>query len=67
MGNVLNAYPTGKRFREIGLSVPARYTALTKNKKTASTLMEELKKKEDAVLLKLKVDDKDIMLLPISM
>ena len=66
-GNVLNAYPTGKRFREIGLSVPARYRALTRNKKTASVLMEELKKKEDTLLLKLKVDNKDIMLLPVSM
>ena len=67
IGDRVNAYPTGKRFREIGLYVPARYRALTRNKKTASVLMEELKKKEDTLLLKLKVDNKDIMLLPVSM
>ena len=34
--------------------------------KNSTVLMEELKKKEDTLLLKLKVDNKDIMLLPVS-
>ncbi len=35
---------SGKRKREVGLVVPARYTAITENKRQAEILLDELAK-----------------------
>ena len=36
---------TGKRKRELGLVVPAKYTAFTKDKRLATVLQDELQEK----------------------
>ena len=43
--NKLNAIIIGKREREVGLVVPARYAALTKNKTFANVLAGKLQEK----------------------
>ena len=43
--NNVSAMVTGKRKRELGLVVPAKYTAFTKDKRLATVLQEELQKK----------------------
>ena len=40
------AVVTGKRKREVGLVVPAKYVALTKNKTFANILLEKLTEKK---------------------
>ena len=45
--NMIFAVVVGKRKREIGLVVPARYVAETKDKRTAEILSEELLKKKE--------------------
>ena len=45
--NTLNAEVTGQRKREVGLVVPARYTAFTKNRETAQILERELKRRKE--------------------
>ena len=45
-GNFINAQVAGKRKREVGLVVPAKYTAHTKDERTANILLEELKKRK---------------------
>ena len=42
--NYINAEVIGKRKREVGLVVPAKYNAFTRNKKIAMVLDEELAK-----------------------
>ena len=44
--NNLIAVVTGKRKREVGLVVPAKYVALTKNKTFANNLLEKLTEKK---------------------
>ena len=43
--NNVSAMVTGKRKRELGLVVPAKYTAFTKDKRLATVLQDELQKK----------------------
>ena len=45
--NMIFAVGAGKRKREMGLVVPARYVAETKDKRTAQILSEELLKKKE--------------------
>ena len=45
--NTLSAVVTGKRKREVGLVVPAKYIALTKDRRYANVLFEKLKEKKD--------------------
>ena len=45
-GNNLIAVVTGKRKREVGLVVPAKYVALTKKKTFANILLEKLTEKK---------------------
>ena len=52
--NVLLAYPSGKRYRAVGLVVLGRYRAFTKNKRTALILKEQLQKRLAVVKLKYK-------------
>ena len=67
--NVLLVYPSGKRYREVGLAVPGRYRALTKNKRTAAILKEQLVKKREFLLLtlSLKEEHEEMRLLPKSL
>ena len=44
--NKMIAFPIGKRKREIGLVVPAKYMAICENKKVAQILMEKLLEKQ---------------------
>ena len=44
--NKLNAIVIGKRKREVGLVVPAKYAALTKNKTFANALAGKLQEKK---------------------
>ena len=44
--NCINVEVTGNRKREVGLVVPAKYNAFTKNKKIAMVLDEELAKRK---------------------
>ena len=45
--NRIEAMGTGKRKREIGFVVPAKYTAVTTDNMTAKILLAELKKKKE--------------------
>lgn len=45
--NYVDVTVTGKRKREVGLVVPARYTAVTTDKRTANILFEQFKKKHE--------------------
>ena len=45
--NYVDATVIGKRKREIGLVVPARYTAVTIDKRTADILFEQLQKRRE--------------------
>ena len=45
--NTLSAVVTGKRKSEVGLVVPAKYIALTKDRRYANVLFEKLKEKKD--------------------
>ena len=54
--NKLNAIVIGKRKRKVGLVVPAKYAALTKNKTFANVLAESYRKtKENIQTLNLKL------------
>ena len=44
--NCINVEVIGKRKREVGLAVPAKYNAVTGNKKIAMVLDEELAKRK---------------------
>ena len=45
--NRIEAVVTGKRKREVGLVIPAKYTAVTTDNMTAKILFAELKKKRE--------------------
>ena len=45
--NGIEGIVNGKRMREVGLVVPAKYTAFTKDLKTAQILLSELTKKKE--------------------
>ena len=47
MDNILNAVITGKRKREVGLVVPPEFTCITKKRRLANILYQELVKKKE--------------------
>ena len=60
--NTIIAVVTGKRKREIGLVVPAKYFAYTNNKKNAEMLMKKLLEKKN--ILELAVHNENIVKRP---
>ena len=48
----INVEVTGKRKREVGLVVPAKYNAFTRNKKIAKVLTAELAKRKKQILFR---------------
>ena len=63
---MLHVFVTGKRCREIGLVVPGSYRALTKSKRAASILREQLTNKKESWSLALTIDNSELRLIPIS-
>lgn len=61
-GNKLTAAVVGKRKREIGLIVPAKFTATTKHKKFAEILLKNLEEKKE--LLEIHICKADIVKIP---
>ena len=54
------AYPSGKKYREVGVAVPSRYRAFTKNKakeRPALILKEQLQIKRDLLLFSFSAKD----------
>ena len=62
--NKLIAVVSGKRKREIGLVVPAKFTAMTTRKKFAEILMEKLEQKKD--IIDIEILENNIVKLPFT-
>lgn len=62
--NSLQAEVTGKRKREIGLVVPAKYKATTDNKKFAEVLKKKLEEKRKIIKIDIETADTEIKKFP---